>query len=245
MAGRGLAGGGRTGPGWPHVHGSYLPRGGICDAGEPASGAPAFRRPGAAGGPPGHPAHPRAGQWRSRSAAAPLPGPAAQRGGAGPDRDLAAPPVTGPAGAGSARKVTLNRVSARRAGPVTRHRQARPQPAAMRAMRLPAAPGRSAGTTRPVLPTGLATVSPLPSRPAGSACRFGANTCAHDRLAGAPRSVDFGAGLIDQVPQHLSIAIEDLAKVARPWSLHRRGLLGRATVAQMAWSGAAGLPGPG
>jgi hypothetical protein len=54
-----------------------------------------------------------------------------------------------------------------------------------------------------------------------------------------------GAGLIDQVPQHLSIAIEDLAKVARPWSLHRRGLLGRAAVAQMAWSGAAGLPGPG
>jgi hypothetical protein len=37
------------GPGWPHVQGCYLPRGGIGDAGGLASGAP---RPGAAGGPP-------------------------------------------------------------------------------------------------------------------------------------------------------------------------------------------------
>jgi hypothetical protein len=37
------------GPGWPHVQGCYLPRGGI---GGLASGAPAVWRPGAAGGPP-------------------------------------------------------------------------------------------------------------------------------------------------------------------------------------------------
>jgi hypothetical protein len=55
---------------WPHGPYAYLPRGGICDNGEPRS-----RRPVAAGSPPGHPAHRAAGQWRSRSDAASPPGP--------------------------------------------------------------------------------------------------------------------------------------------------------------------------
>ena len=63
---------------WPHGLYVYLPRGGICDDGEPGS-----RRPVAAGSPPGHPAHRAAGQWRSRSGAASPPGPVPARGGAG------------------------------------------------------------------------------------------------------------------------------------------------------------------
>jgi len=37
MACRGTAGSGPMRPGWPHGHGSYLPRGGLCDAGEPGA----------------------------------------------------------------------------------------------------------------------------------------------------------------------------------------------------------------
>ena len=85
---------------WPHGPYAYLPRGGICDNGEPRS-----RRPVAAGSPPGHPAHRAAGQWRSRSDAASPPGPVPARGGAGPDRGPEALQIAGtrPEGEGRAR----------------------------------------------------------------------------------------------------------------------------------------------
>ena len=84
---------------WPHGPYACLPRGGICDHGEPRS-----RRPVAAGRPPGHPAHRAAGQWRSRSDAASPPGPVPARGGAGPDRGPGALQIAGtrPEGEGRA-----------------------------------------------------------------------------------------------------------------------------------------------
>jgi hypothetical protein len=84
----------------PHGPYAYLPRGGICDNGEPRS-----RRPVAAGSPPGHPAHRAAGQWRSRSDAASPPGPVPARGSAGPDRGPEALQIAGtrPEGEGRAR----------------------------------------------------------------------------------------------------------------------------------------------
>ena len=57
------------------------------------------------------------------------------RGGAGPDRGPETLQIAGtrPEGrAGPPREETFNRVSARRAGSVTRHPQARPRPAMMR-----------------------------------------------------------------------------------------------------------------
>jgi hypothetical protein len=103
---------------WPHGPYAYLPRGGICD-----NGAPRSRRPVAAGSPPAHPAHRAAGQWRSRSDAVLPPGPV--RRGQAPgqtairrhcrSRDPGLRGGPGPAGR------DLNRVSARRAGSVTRH----------------------------------------------------------------------------------------------------------------------------
>ena len=60
--------------------------------------------------------------------------PVPARGGAGPDRDPKTLQIAGtrPEGEGRApREETFNRVSARRAGAVTRHPQARPRPAAM------------------------------------------------------------------------------------------------------------------
>jgi hypothetical protein len=95
---------------------------------------------------PGHPAHPRAGQWRSRSAPAQQASPPGPRRAvrrhlrprSGGTANRGARPGGGP---GPARDVAFNRVSARRAGPVTRHRQARPRPAAMRAVWRPAVVG--------------------------------------------------------------------------------------------------------
>ena len=134
-----------------------LPRGGICDNGEPRS-----RRPVAAGSPPGHPAHRAAGQWRSRSDAASPPGPVPARSGAGPDRGPEALEIAGtrPEGrAGPRREETFYRVSAGRAGSVTRRPQARPRPAVMWP---PAAADGIADMTTLMLPADLAAVSSLP-----------------------------------------------------------------------------------
>src|SRR6266699_6106938 len=128
---------------------AYLPRGGIC-----YNGGPRSRRPVAAGSPPGHPAHRAAGQWRSRSRPA--------SGSAGPDRGPETLQIAGTRPEGEARaprEETFNRVSARRAGSVTRH----PQGAATASGDVAAGRrGRIADRTTVMLPGGLAAVSSLP-----------------------------------------------------------------------------------
>ena len=114
---------------WPHGPYAYLPRGGICD-----NGAPRSRRPVAADGRPVIPLTARpdnggAGQMRCHRQV-----PSGARPGAGPGRDPEVLPIAGtrPEGESRApREETFNRVSARRAGSVTRHPQARPRPAMM------------------------------------------------------------------------------------------------------------------
>jgi hypothetical protein len=146
----------RAGEARPQGPYAYLPRGGICDNGEPRS-----RRPVAAGSPPGHPAHRAAGQWRSRSDAASPPGPVPARGGAGPDRGPGALQIAGtrPEGEG-------------------RPRGKRPLPGKRRTCRVCYTPPASAATARGdvaagrrgriadmttlMLPADLAAVSSLP-----------------------------------------------------------------------------------
>jgi hypothetical protein len=141
---------------WPQGPYAYLPRGGICDNGEPRS-----RRPVAAGSPPGHPAHRAAGQWRSRSDAASPPGPVPARGGAGPDRGPGALQIAGtrPEGEGRAR--------GKRPLPGKRRtcRVCYTPPASAATARGDVAAGRRgriAGMTTLMLPADLAAVSSLP-----------------------------------------------------------------------------------
>jgi hypothetical protein len=144
--------------GWPHNHGSYLPRGGLCDAGEPGTRQARSRRLGA-------PAEGRS----SRSAPAGTgaeqvwcgvtagPGPGAARR-AGP-RSGTASGEPGRGRAGPARDLAVNQVSARRAGPVTRLPPARPRPAAMCH---PVAVVRMAGMIIVVVPADPAACPALP-----------------------------------------------------------------------------------
>jgi hypothetical protein len=192
MAGHGTAGSGRMRSGWPHNHGSYLPRGGLCDAGEPGTRQARSRRLGA-------PAEGRS----SRSAPAGTgaeqvwcgvtagPGPGAARR-AGP-RSGTASGEPGRGRAGPARDLAVNQVSARRAGPVTRLPPARPRPAAMCH---PVAVVRMAGMIIVVVPADPAACPALPrqasierriaesprklnSRPGGIlACRLPGSVCA-------------------------------------------------------------------
>ena len=148
---------------WPRGPYAYLPRGGICSSGEPWS-----RRPVAAGSPPGHPAHRAAGQWRSGSDAASPPGPVPARGRAGPDRGPEALQIAGtrPEGrAGPRREESFYRVSAGRAGSVTRH----PQAATARGDGAAGRRGGIADMTTLMLPADLAAVSSAAGRPARSA----------------------------------------------------------------------------
>ena len=159
MAGHGTAGSGRMQSGWPHNHGSYLPRGGLCDAGEP----------GTRQGPV------QAARRADRGPVIPL-STSGDRCGAGlVRRDRRARPRRGtasrtairhrksraPAGgrAGPARDQTVNQVSARRAGPVTRLPPARPRPAAMCH---PVAVVRMAGMIIVVVPADPAACPALP-----------------------------------------------------------------------------------
>jgi hypothetical protein len=146
----------RAGEARPQGPYAYLPRGGICDNGEPRS-----RRPVAAGSPPGHPAHRAAGQWRSRSDAASPPGPVPARGGAGPDRGPGALQIAGtrPEGEGRAR--------GKRPLPGKRRtcRVCYTPPASAATARGDVAAGRRgriAGMTTLMLPADLAAVSSLP-----------------------------------------------------------------------------------
>ena len=141
---------------WPHGPYAYLPRGGICDNGEPRS-----RRPVAAGSPPGHPAHRAAGQWRSRSDAASPPGPVPARGGAGTGRGPEALQIAGtrPEGEGRAR--------GKRPLPGKRRtcRVCYTPPASAATARGDVAAGRRgriADMTTVMLPADLAAVSSLP-----------------------------------------------------------------------------------
>ena len=146
----------RAGEAWPHGPYAYLPRGGICDNGEPRS-----RRPVAAGSPPGHPAHRAAGQWRSRSDAASPPGPVPARGGAGTGRGPEALQIAGtrPEGEGRAR--------GKRPLPGKRRtcRVCYTPPASAATARGDVAAGRRgriADMTTVMLPADLAAVSSLP-----------------------------------------------------------------------------------
>jgi hypothetical protein len=131
MAGHGTAGSGRMRSGWPHNHGSYLPRGGLCDAGEPGTGQARSRRlgvPTEGRSSRSAPAGTGAEQVWCGVTAGPGPGAARRARTAIRHRKWRAP-----AGgrAGPARDQAVNQVSARRAGPVTRLPPARPRPAAM------------------------------------------------------------------------------------------------------------------
>jgi hypothetical protein len=145
---------GRGDEAWPHGPYAYLPRGGICDNGEPRS-----RRPVAAGSPPGHPAHRAAGQWRSRSDAASPPGPVPAR--AGPDRGPGALQIAGtrPEGEGrprGKRPLPGKRLTCRVCyTPPASAATARGDVAAGRR-------GRIADMTTPMPPADLAAVSSLP-----------------------------------------------------------------------------------
>ena len=79
MTGHGTAASGRMRPGWPHGHGSSLPRGGFCEAGEPGARHPGPRAARHASGGPGIPLSTgRTG--RSRSGTASPPGTARRAG---------------------------------------------------------------------------------------------------------------------------------------------------------------------
>ncbi len=157
MAGRGCAGSGRMRPRWPHGHGSYLPRSGLWDAGEPRARHAGSGRLGTAGGGPVIPLSTGGAgaeqAWCGVTARSP-----ARR---GPGRDPAAPQVAGPArgGPGPARDEAVTQVSARCAGPVTCLPPARPRPAAMCQ---PVAVVRLAGMTIVVVPAGSAACPALP-----------------------------------------------------------------------------------
>ncbi len=166
MAGRGSAGSGRMRPGWPHGHGSYLPRGGLWDAGEPGARHAGSGRLGTAGGGPVIPLSTGgAGAeqvWCGVTARSPARRGPAGRAGIQRHRRWRGLPGGGP---GPARDEAVNQVSARCAGPVTCLPPARPRPAAMCQ---PVAVVRMAGMTIVVVPAG-SHAQPCLGRPALSA----------------------------------------------------------------------------